>query len=85
MKTNTILQIACLPEEADRQKKIKESKKTGLEVGLQRGWGWNKEKKAKIRKKIVTFAVDKYTTYLLVSGVGVVKHLHLFLYPDAYK
>ena len=42
-----------------------------------------KRKKPKIRKKIVTFAVDKYTTYLLVRGVGVVKHLHLFSFPVA--
>ena len=85
MKTSTNLPIAFLSEEADRQKKSKREWKTGLEVALQRGWGWNKKKNAKNRKKIVTFAADKYTTYLLVSGVGVVKHLHLFLYPDACK
>ena len=43
---------------------------------MQRGYFENNLENAKICKQITIFVVDKYTTYLLVSGVGVVIHLH---------
>lgn len=76
VKTGTILQIACLQEEADQRKVSDLGAKTGLEVGLQRGRGQNKKKNAKIRKKIVTFAPISTQLIFWYGGVGVVIHLH---------